>query len=67
MTTTEDLPVEVQTEVAEARPPGKVIGTRLLRKEDPALLAGEARFTDDLVIPGALSTFFWLPGGAGSF
>ena len=31
-----------------------VIGTRVLRKEDPALLTGEARYTDDLVIPGAL-------------
>jgi carbon-monoxide dehydrogenase large subunit len=31
-----------------------VIGTRLLRREDPALLTGEARFTDDLDIPGAL-------------
>lgn len=31
-----------------------VTGTRLLRKEDPALLTGEARFVDDLVVPGAL-------------
>ena len=35
-------------------PPSPVIGTRMLRREDPALLTGEARFTDDLVIPGAL-------------
>jgi aerobic carbon-monoxide dehydrogenase large subunit len=35
-------------------PPTRVLGTRLLRREDPALLTGEARFTDDLVIPGAL-------------
>src|SRR5262245_3306264 len=34
--------------------PAAVIGTRVLRKEDPALLTGEARYTDDLVIPGAL-------------
>ena len=34
--------------------PTKIIGTRMLRKEDPALLTGEARFTDDLNIPGAL-------------
>ncbi len=34
--------------------PSRVLGTRVLRKEDPALLTGEARFTDDLVIPGAL-------------
>ena len=31
-----------------------VIGTRMRRREDPALLTGEARFTDDLNIPGAL-------------
>jgi carbon-monoxide dehydrogenase large subunit len=34
--------------------PGAVLGTRRLRKEDPALLTGEARFTNDLNIPGAL-------------
>jgi len=32
----------------------KVIGTPMIRREDPALLTGEARFTDDLAIPGAL-------------
>ncbi len=31
-----------------------VIGTRMLRKEDPALLTGEARYVHDLVVPGAL-------------
>ncbi|MGH9117790.1 MAG: xanthine dehydrogenase family protein molybdopterin-binding subunit [Acidimicrobiales bacterium] len=30
------------------------VGTRLLRKEDPKLLTGEARYIDDLAIPGAL-------------
>ena len=30
------------------------IGTPMLRKEDPALLTGEARFTNDLNVPGAL-------------
>ena len=30
------------------------IGTRRLRREDPALLTGEGRFTDDLVITGSL-------------
>jgi carbon-monoxide dehydrogenase large subunit len=35
-----------------------VVGTRLRRKEDPALLTGEARFVDDLVIPGALHAVF---------
>ena len=31
-----------------------VIGQRLLRREDPALLTGEAKYTNDLAIPGAL-------------
>ena len=31
-----------------------VIGTRRLRREDPALLSGEARFIDDMDLPGAL-------------
>ncbi len=31
-----------------------VMGTRLLRREDPALLTGEARFVADLAVPGAL-------------
>jgi carbon-monoxide dehydrogenase large subunit len=30
------------------------VGTRMLRKEDPALLTGEARYVDDLNVPGAL-------------
>jgi len=34
--------------------PNTVLGTRLLRKEDPVLLTGEARYTNDLNIPGAL-------------
>ena len=32
----------------------KFVGTRMKRKEDPRLLTGEARFTADLDIPGAL-------------
>ena len=32
----------------------RVIGTPMLRREDPALLTGEAKFTNDLAIPGAL-------------
>ena len=43
MTATEDAPAGTA-----------VIGQRLLRREDPALLTGEARFTNDLAIPGAL-------------
>jgi CO/xanthine dehydrogenase Mo-binding subunit len=31
-----------------------VIGTPLLRRENPALLTGEAKFTSDLQVPGAL-------------
>jgi aerobic carbon-monoxide dehydrogenase large subunit len=34
--------------------PNTFIGQRLLRREDPALLTGEARFTNDLDVPGAL-------------
>jgi carbon-monoxide dehydrogenase large subunit len=33
---------------------GGVVGERRLRKEDPELLTGEARFVDDLHLPGAL-------------
>ena len=32
----------------------RVIGQRLLRKEDPVLLTGEAVFTNDMKVPGAL-------------
>ena len=39
--------------VTEDRPTS-VLGQRLLRREDPALLTGEAKFTNDLNIPGAL-------------
>ena len=35
-----------------------VIGTRRIRREDPALLSGEARFVDDLKVPGALHLAF---------
>ncbi len=35
-------------------PARTVLGQWLLRKEDPALLTGEAKFTADLVVPGAL-------------
>ena len=31
-----------------------VIGTRMLRREDPALLTGEGKYTNDLNIPGSL-------------
>ncbi|MGD0594796.1 MAG: molybdopterin cofactor-binding domain-containing protein [Acidimicrobiales bacterium] len=44
MTTTESV-------AASATP---VLGTRLLRKEDPPLLTGEARFVADIQVPGSL-------------
>ncbi len=44
MTTVEDPPVANK----------RVLGTPMVRREDPALLTGEARYTDDLAIPGAL-------------
>ncbi len=43
MTVTEDAPATAG-----------VIGQRLLRREDPALLTGESKFTGDLSVPGAL-------------
>lgn len=42
------------TTTMEPHAAGGVIGQRVLRKEDPRLLTGQARFTDDLVVPGAL-------------
>jgi aerobic carbon-monoxide dehydrogenase large subunit len=38
----------------EAPPSTPYIGSRMLRREDPRLLTGEAKYTDDLEIPGAL-------------
>jgi carbon-monoxide dehydrogenase large subunit len=46
---------EPRIEETDAAAPGEgVIGSRRLRREDPALLTGEGRYTDDLQIPGAL-------------
>ncbi len=42
------------TEAPAAGASGGVVGTRMLRKEDAALLSGEALFVEDLVIAGAL-------------
>jgi len=39
--------------IIDDRPTG-VLGSRLLRREDPALLTGEAKYTNDLNLPGAL-------------
>jgi aerobic carbon-monoxide dehydrogenase large subunit len=38
----------------ESAPATTVLGQRLLRREDPALLTGEAKFASDLDVPGAL-------------
>ena len=35
-------------------PERAVLGQRLPRKEDPALLTGESEYTNDLLVPGAL-------------
>jgi carbon-monoxide dehydrogenase large subunit len=40
--------------MTESAPGRTVMGQRLLRKEDPALLTGEAKYTNDLPVPGAL-------------
>ena len=40
--------------VTDAPTENRVIGQRLLRKEDPALLTGEAVYTNDMKVPGAL-------------
>ncbi|GAC1592218.1 MAG: molybdopterin-dependent oxidoreductase [Acidimicrobiales bacterium] len=42
------------TTVEETPTLPKVVGTRMLRREDPALLTGEGRFVDDIVVPGEL-------------
>ena len=38
--------------------PGSILGTRVLRTEDPALLVGAARYLDDLDLPGRLHAVF---------
>ncbi len=38
----------------DAPPAGGYIGTRMVRREDARLLTGEAKYTADLAIPGAL-------------
>ena len=40
--------------VTESPFPGGIVGESRLRREDSALLSGEAKFIDDLQIPGAL-------------
>ena len=38
--------------------PGSILGTRVLRTEDPGLLRGENRYLDDLDVPGKLHAVF---------
>jgi carbon-monoxide dehydrogenase large subunit len=38
--------------------PGSILGTRVLRTEDPALLTGAARYLNDLDLPGKLHAVF---------
>ena len=38
--------------------PGSILGTRVLRTEDPALLTGSARYLNDLDLPGKLHAVF---------
>ncbi len=38
--------------------PGSILGTRVLRTEDPTLLTGSARYMNDLEIPGKLHAVF---------
>lgn len=52
MTATEPRTDDVEADTSPDG--GGVIGSRRLRREDPALLTGEGRYTDDLQIPGAL-------------
>ena len=40
------------------RSPGSILGTRVLRTEDPSLVRGANRFVNDLAIPGALAAVF---------
>ena len=40
--------------VTEPKTSHGILGQRIVRREDPELLTGEAKFTDDLVIAGAL-------------
>ncbi len=44
--------------------PGSILGTVVVRKEDPALLAGEGQFTANLDLPGVLAGVFVRSGVA---
>ena len=40
------------------RPAGSILGTRVLRTEDPGLLRGQNRYMNDLQVPGSLHAVF---------
>ena len=42
------------TNVSEAPAAARYVGGAVLRKEDPELLTGQARFVDDIVLPGMI-------------
>ncbi len=45
------------TQVSD-RPAGSILGTRVLRTEDPGLLRGQNRYMNDLQVPGSLCAVF---------
>lgn len=46
------------TAVGEGVPAARFVGQRVLRREDPRLLAGRGRYTDDIELPGQLHIAF---------
>jgi carbon-monoxide dehydrogenase large subunit len=54
MTATDDVSAATAATATTTAPRAGAIGDRLLRKEDARLVTGEARFVDDLQVPGAL-------------
>jgi aerobic carbon-monoxide dehydrogenase large subunit len=46
------------TDTAAVPRPGSILGTRVLRTEDPGLLTGSRKYLADLVLPGKLHAVF---------
>jgi aerobic carbon-monoxide dehydrogenase large subunit len=46
------------TDTTETRRPGSILGTRVLRTEDPGLLTGSRKYLADLALPGKLHAVF---------
>src|SRR2546422_5347493 len=44
------VPVRGVTEMAQVK--DRYVGTEVLRKEDPELITGQGRYTDDITLPG---------------